>query len=796
MPVGDGPSLGAPAPPSVTSIESVTPLASLEPLKSLSLLAQSMGTARDLPTVYRALRDFVLSETPSHTLFVSRYVPEDETRVCVYAYGDGGEEDVSVFPSMPASSASPHARAVATGSPVVCDDLQAAITDQPQHDVGFDADPRLPRSSLAVPMAVLGRIVGGFEVQSPLSAAYRPEHVTTFTMAATLAAVAVENVRLHEEAEREIAERVRLTQRLRLLLDLTTGIGSSFHIDTPLDGALRMLVDTLPGADTAAIFVHDPETGELTPRAFVGLGESFGLVRLRAGEGISGTAFRDGRTVRTEGATASVLRNTVREGNLGHLTGATGGRQVSHSLSVPLRTRTGETVGSLTVSSGRMEFAPDDERLLEGLAAQVAGALDNARLYERVRCQAEDLTAALDHLKQAQVMVVQQERLRALGQLTSGIAHDLNNMLAPVVGFSELLQGSGTALSPGEREWLALIHTGARDAAEVVRRLREFYRPRDERAALAPVDLAAVARDTAALTRPKWKDDAQAAGHTITLGVEVDTARPAPLVSGSAAELREAVTNLIVNAVDALSLAESGNIVIRVRVEGDRGVLEVLDSGEGMPEDVRQRCLEPFFSTKGERGTGLGLAMVHGTVQRHGGTLEIDSVPGRGATIRLRLPFWEGVAPASDPDRAEIIVPLQVLVVDDEPAVLAVVTALLESDGHRVTGAPDGRQGIDMLAAQVFDLVVTDRAMPGGVTGEHVAAAAKARDPRLPVLLLTGYGDMMLAAGERPSGVDAIIAKPVTRSTLRAAIADVVARPAAPAPVLSMGNGRSDARSA
>ena len=195
-----------------------------------------------------------------------------------------------------------------------------------------------------------------------------------------------------------------------------------------------------------------------------------------------------------------------------------------------------------------------------------------------------------------------------------------------------------------------------------------------------------------------------------------------------------------------------------------------------MTEEVRLRCLEPFFSTMGERGTGLGLPMVYGIVQRHGGELEIESAPERGTTFRIWLPrAGERVAtPAAAPaGTGAAEVGRRILVVDDEPSVRAVTAAFLEADGHRVVEAGGGAAALAALAAPTagpYDLVVTDRAMPG-MSGDHLAAAVKRLRPGLPVILLTGFGGLMESTGERPAGVDAIVNKPATRARLRAAVA-------------------------
>ena len=234
--------------------------------------------------------------------------------------------------------------------------------------------------------------------------------------------------------------------------------------------------------------------------------------------------------------------------------------------------------------------------------------------------------------------MVSEERVAAIGRLAAGFAHDLHNSLVPVVGFSELLlSDAASGLSTRQREWLEQIHRGALDAAGTVTRLREAYRSRPPRDAYQPVEVSELLQLTVALTRATWQDAARAAGKTITVRTEAESAPP---VLGDEDDLRDAVANLITNAVDAIS--GRGTITLRGRMVNDLGAdavaLEVVDTGIGMSDEARERCLEPFYTTKAERGTGLGLSLVHGTVQRHGGRIEIESRPQGGTTVRLILP--------------------------------------------------------------------------------------------------------------------------------------------------------------
>jgi CheY-like chemotaxis protein len=241
-------------------------------------------------------------------------------------------------------------------------------------------------------------------------------------------------------------------------------------------------------------------------------------------------------------------------------------------------------------------------------------------------------------------------------------------------------------------------------------------------------------------------------------------------------ELREALINLVFNAVDAMP--KGGTLILRTLSDGaDRVLLEVADSGVGMDEEARRRCLEPFFTTKGERGTGLGLAMVFGVAQRHGADIDIDSAVGVGSTVRLvfaAVPDCSAPAPQTGTLPA---VSRRILIVDDDPVLLRSLHDALSVDGHRVIAANGGEDGINRFnAAQSskdpFDVVFTDLGMPY-VDGRQVAAAIKAKSPSTPVIMLTGWGQRMHDDGESPPNVDKLLGKPPRLRDLRAALASI-----------------------
>lgn len=256
----------------------------------------------------------------------------------------------------------------------------------------------------------------------------------------------------------------------------------------------------------------------------------------------------------------------------------------------------------------------------------------NRLLEQRVKERTSQLEEALENLKAAQKQMLQQERLSAFGEMAGGVVHDFSNALMSIIGYSEMLLTNPAARTNEETalDYLRVINTAGRDGAHVVGRLREFYRPRSAADLFEKLDLNEIVRQSIALARPRTLN------RPGTIKLEMDLAESAAAI-GIAAEMREVLTNLIFNAVDATP--GDGVVTVGTRQMGNEAIFEVRDTGAGMSPEVRNRCLEPFFTTKGKNGTGLGLAMVFGIVQRHQGQMEIESEPGKGTLFRIHLPL-------------------------------------------------------------------------------------------------------------------------------------------------------------
>jgi len=363
--------------------------------------------------------------------------------------------------------------------------------------------------------------------------------------------------------------------------------------------------------------------------------------------------------------------------------------------------------------------------------------------------------------------LAQNEKLRALGQLASGVAHDLNQSLGLVVGHSELAldaAGQADALSPALRESLETIMQGALDGAQTVRRLQTFVRGQPEGDA-ERVAVAALLTDVVRLTAPRWRDAAQAVGAPVSVSVKVSLNGDDDIL-GWAASLREALTNLVFNAIDALP--RGGTLQLVARDADEHVIIEVVDSGTGMTPEVAARVFEPFFTTKGERGTGLGLAMVFGIVERHGGRIEVDSAPGRGTTVRLSLPRAPRHAVHRPTARIDAATRSRsILIVDDEAALRRMMTQMLQLDGHTVAAAATAAEAVAMLEEQRFDVVLSDHGLGLGMNGLELATLVKERWAGTRFILVTGWGGSIDPAEVAALGVEAIISKPYRAPELR-----------------------------
>jgi PAS domain S-box-containing protein len=567
----------------------------------------------------------------------------------------------------------------------------------------------------------------------------------------------------------EIRMRTQL-QRLDLLDRTTRAIGSRLDAPSILQIVVRSLEDHL-AVDLACACLASADKSALTVSCIGARGvqtaKEIGLLE-------------EARIDATENGLGRCMRGAVvYEPDLASVESAFGKRLANSGLGsvvfAPIAVE-GSVFGVLIAASRKPQrFTSGDCEFLRQLGEHLALAIQQAELYT-------SLERAYEDIRSTQKEMLQHERLRALGQMASGIAHDINNALSPAALYIQLLLERETSLSGPVRQQLGIVEQAIQDVSHTVARVREFYRPQQAHTEEAPVSVNRLLEQVIQLTRARWLDMPQERGIVIQMQREFSPATPDIL--GVESEIRDAVTNLILNAVDAMPAGGRVTVRSRAMAQPDREssaalvAVEVIDNGIGMDEQARARCMEPFFTTKGERGTGLGLAMVYGTVQRHGGEIEIESRPGQGTTVRLLFQALSKpgmqTAVAREPERAR---PLRILLIDDDPLVLEACKSVLEKDGHTIVTAEGGATGIDTFrqacaGTQRFDLVVTDLGMPY-VDGRQVAAAVKAVEPNRPVIMLTGWGHRLRAADEIPEFVDRVLGKPPKLQDLRTALLEL-----------------------
>jgi signal transduction histidine kinase/DNA-binding LytR/AlgR family response regulator len=451
------------------------------------------------------------------------------------------------------------------------------------------------------------------------------------------------------------------------------------------------------------------------------------------------------------------------------------------ALGAPLVTKD-KVFGLMVLMRRQVDGFSEAERdFIHGLSAHMALAIYQAQLYQ-------DLQKAYNELRQSQQTVMQQERLKALGRMASGIAHDINNTLSPILGYVELIRQDEPDLHEDSKAFLQHIKTAGDDIAHIVARLREFYRPRAASESLHTLDLNQMIKQCIDMTRPRWRDIPQSRGIMIETRTDLDPGLPK--FAGIESEIREALVNLILNSVDAMPAG--GTITVRthaVKLGSAKSddvpahvILEVNDTGVGMDEKTRKHCLDPFFSTKGKRGTGLGLAMVYGVMERHDGRIEIDSKPGKGTTMRLIFPVRElETVQAAKLETDNPPGPFRILFIDDEATLRELMQTMLGRDGHQVEAPDGGRAGVEAFRAarnrnEPFDVVITDLGMPY-MDGREVAAAIKRESPGIPVVMLTGWGAFMKEDNDLPMHVDGLLSKPPHISEIRAMLHRVVRQP-------------------
>ncbi len=403
---------------------------------------------------------------------------------------------------------------------------------------------------------------------------------------------------------------------------------------------------------------------------------------------------------------------------------------------------------------------------------------------KNVESAAAQADQAKQHVDELSHYIAEQERIReqfsqieklsALGELASGVAHDFNNTLAGILGRAQLL--TRTSDPEKMKRGLEIIIKAAEDGANTVKRIQDFARQRkDQDFQLVPIDQ--ILFDVSEITRPRWKDSAEASNIHIGLALEI---RSKAHVMGDESELRDVLVNMVFNAIDAMPAG--GQLTLRVEALGDKVEIVVSDSGTGMSPDVRSRIFDPFFTTKGKTGMGLGLAVSFGIIRRHEGTIHVESEVNKGTTFRIVLPTVaasgaekqieinagsiavENHADATSATDSDSYQPT-ILVVDDEEPVRELLRDILETQGCRVYLAPGGREALALFETREFNGIFTDVGMPG-MSGWELAQAIRGRNQLIPIAVVTGWGGAVGSNKQKEAAVDWVVTKPFTNERI------------------------------
>ena len=621
-------------------------------------------------------------------------------------------------------------------------------------------DPRLPdhvrraipvRTHLFVPVVAQEQIIGGFAAGWWHEAREMSEaELRLMEAMASQVGVALQNARLFQDNQRRLRE-------LSVLHELSRAVTGQLDQAGLLDAVYQQVSRVLDVQSLTVLLLdedHDRLQVVLRVRDGRRCDEQAPQFYPRDGAGLSGYVVGTGRPIRSTDYVGDCARHGVAP-----LPAVVG---LPNCLIVPMTA--GERVlGVMSLRSMDRPYTEADERLLVNIAQLAALMLRSARLYE-------DRSRAFSELADAQDQLVRTEKLRALGEMASGVAHDFNNVLASILGRAQLLL---ERIQDGKlRQWLKVIERAAMDGARTVRRLQDFTGVRRDQPAVA-VDLNQVVQQVLEATESTWRHDSARRG----AAVEVVTvlAERLPRIAGDPAELREAFTNLVLNALDAMP--HGGTLTLRTSAgDGPGGEVrvDVSDTGTGIPEHIRQKIFDPFFTTKGPKGTGLGLSMAYGILARHSGRITVESEEGHGTTFHLVFPSSDKVAEAAPPAApAGAAVSLHCLVVDDEPEVAEVVADILGASGHTAAVAGTGQAAVERVGAERFDLIFTDLAMPG-MTGWQVARAVKARAPEVRIVLMSGFGVEVDPDELRSNGVDLVLAKPLQIRDVMSAVSAIL----------------------
>src|SRR5262245_25093969 len=596
----------------------------------------------------------------------------------------------------------------------------------------------IAQSWLGVPLILGDQALGAIVLQNIRTRrAYDRDDLNFLSTIADQAAVAISNARLFREAQ-ERATRLAVVNEITREASLNLDVDKLFEkITTQLKRVISFEKSSI------AIYQHETDT--------------FALINVY-GENIT-AGFYKGMQIPGRETVMKIAHETKKpyytrslNQNVANSSPYLITQGIQSAVSIPIISED-VCLGTLNLGSQKEDgFSADQIDLMQTIANGLGNALKNARLYTA-------LEQSYSELQTAQEQLIKSEKLRALGEMSAGVAHDFNNMLGAILGRAQLMKTQ--VFDPAVLRGLDIIEKAAIDGATTIRRLQDFTRKRTDQV-FKHVDLVQVIEDTLSMTRTRWETSAHVNGIQYNVTTHFDSVLP---IAGESSELIEVLTNVIFNALDAMP--SGGSLHIRAGTQGERVFVSVTDTGRGMTEEIRRRVFDPFFTTKGVKGNGLGMSVAYGIVNRHKGDIEIESEVGKGTTVRIFLP----VNLHAVRQIAEVAVKPQkrtgrFLIVDDEDPIRDLLAEMLVEQGHEVHTASGGKEGLEIFKTRMPDLVITDLGMPE-VSGWDVATGVKALNPSASVILMTGWGITLDKDHARERGVDVILSKPFQISEIQ-----------------------------
>jgi signal transduction histidine kinase/CheY-like chemotaxis protein len=529
------------------------------------------------------------------------------------------------------------------------------------------------------------------------------------------------------------------SEKLGATVEECSIINSTLNIAEVLESIMRY-ANRVTNSVASTLMLLDEETGELVFSVPTGpKSDKLTDFRLPPGEGIAGWVAENGQHL----LIPDVKKDKRFYGQIDEMSGFV----TKSILCVPLKAKS-KMIGVLEVINkvDDTSFTEEDAMLLNIFANQAAIAIENARFYDELKNRYEEG-------KQLQEKLAESEKLRAMGLMASGVAHDFNNMLAIIFGNIDLAEVEDNKDMFLKR--LAKIKKAAVDSANIIKRLQKFTKTNSEDTPFQPVKFNDLAREAIEISTPMWKDGPHAKGISIEI-VDALTEEEF-IILGNDTDLREAIINMIFNSVYAMP--QGGKIHLAMYTKDESIYLEISDNGIGMTEETKRRIFDPFFTTKGANHSGLGMSMLYGTIKRHNGSIDIKTKPGEGTMFTIVLPKGKEEIDKED-EKLDPVVEIResnIMIIDDEPEIGVLLSEILSNQGHQTCVFDNGIGGIEAFKKGSYEILITDLGMPG-VSGWEVINTARQIKPGVVIGIVTGWDISEEEAKQK--GVDFIINKP------------------------------------